>query len=602
VDLYDYHLLLLMFKNIKRLIVFFRPAKRYAFFAGFFTLIAVLLDLPLPLLTRYIIDNVIPGKNTVILKWIIIGLIGFMLLKGLSEVLNRYYLTLFRERVLSDIQADLFRHVMGLDLTFFGNSRTGYLISRMSSDISNLQGLLAGTMLDILKDGLMFLVGLIIILSFHWKLALLSILVLPFFIFSIRFFSKRVKEMSREFQEKYARVFDTLYETISSIFSVKCFQLEDFQIAKFITKMRERIHSAIDFSVITSLSSYITAFIGGMGPLVVLWYGGREVMKGNLTLGTLIAFNIFLGYIFGPAQRLTNQNTQVQTSLASLERVFELFDTRSQIREPSRGKDLVIQKAEIRFDNVCFSYDGSSPVLSDINLTMRGETTVALVGKSGAGKSTLVNLLLRFYEPQQGNIYIDSINIKDVKISDLRKIIGIVPQDVFLFSGTVKENIRYGKIDASEEDILEAAKLANIQQFIERLPNGYDTEVGERGVKLSGGQRQRVAIARAFLRDPKILILDEATSEIDSESEMFIKESLLKLMRKRTTIIIAHRFSTVLIANEIIVIDAGHIIDSGKHEELYRRCQIYKELCDYQLFIPNNGHNIEKISNGVLAF
>lgn len=573
-------------KNLKRFVKYFKPSWKKALIAGIFMLISVLLQLPLPLLTRHIIDHVLPERNKVLLNWIIIGLFGFMLIKGLSEVLNRYFLILFRERVLFDIQLKLFRHVENLDHSFFTDSRTGYLMSRMSSDISNLQGLLAGTLLDFLKDGLTFLVGLIIIFSFHWRLALLSILILPFFVYSIHFFSGKVRKGSKDFQEKFAQAFDILYETLSYISIVKCLQLEIHQALKFTKKMKKKIRTAINFTVITSLSSYTTAFIGGIGPLVVLWYGGKEVMAGNLSLGTLIAFNVFLGYLFGPAQRLTNLNTEVQTSLASLERVFELFDTTPKIEDPLKANELKIESGRIRFENVFFSYNGSSLILKNINLTVEGGTTIALVGKSGAGKTTLANLLPRFYDPQIGNIFIDGVNIKDVKISELRAKIGIVPQETFLFSGSIRDNIRYGKLDATDEEITKAAILANAHEFIERLPNRYDTEVGERGVKLSGGQRQRIAIARAFLRNPKILILDEATSEIDSESEKLIQESLLRLMNNRTTIIIAHRFSTVKIADEIVVLHRGEIVDIGKHDDLYKRCSIYKELCDYQLFLP----------------
>lgn len=573
-------------KNIKRFLPYLKPHWKKAVFAGIFMLSSVLLQLPLPLVTRYIIDDILPNKNPILLNWVILGLIGFMLIKGVSDLLNGYFITLFRERVLFDIQLRLFQHIQDLGLSFFKDSKTGYLTSRVSNDVSNLQGLLANTFLNFLKDGLTFTVGAIVIFTFHWKLALIALTILPFFIYSVNFFSKRIREKSREFQEKFSLVFDVLHENLSAFYLIKSFQLEKHSAIKLVKRLRDLIKTSIKINLLTSLSSYITAFIGGIGPLIVLWYGGREVMKGNLTLGTLVAFSAFLGYLFGPAQRLVNLNTTVQTSLSSLERVFELFDISPEIKDPDRPKKFQPTEGRVEFKNITFYYDSSEPLLKNINLNIEPGMTVALVGKSGAGKTSLVNLIPRFYDPCQGEILIDRMNIKEVKIRDLRRAIGIVPQEPFLFSGTIKENIKYGRLEASEEEIKEAAKLANAEEFIQRFPNGYDSEVGERGVKLSGGQRQRIAIARAFLRNPKILIMDEATSELDSESEKLIQEALKKLMKNRTTIIIAHRFSTVLMADKIVVLKDGKILDIGTHEELYSRCSHYRELCEYQLFYP----------------
>jgi len=587
-------------KNIPRFFLFLRPQWKQAFLAGIFMLISVLLQLPLPLVTRHIIDKILPNKNIVLLNWIILGLIGFMIIKGISDLLSGYLLTLFREKVLFDIQLKLFQHIQRLSLSFFKESKTGYLMSRISSDVSNLRGLLAGTLLNFFRDSMTFLVGVTIIFIFHWKLAIISITILPFFIYSIHFFSGKIRRKSNEVQEKIALVSDILQETFYSISIVKSFQLEKHEAQKFVRRLRGRIKSIISLNLTTSISSYTTAFIGGIGPLVVLWYGGREVIRGNLTLGTLIAFNAFLGYLFGPAQRLMNLNTQIQTSLASLERVFELFDIEPKIKDPKNPRKFHNIKGKVEFKNVSFSYNSSEPVLKNINLIAEPGEVIALVGKSGAGKTSLVNLILRFYDPQEGNILIDGVNIKEVRLRELRKAIGIVPQETFLFSGTIKENIKYGKLNATDEEIIKAAELANADEFIRKLPSGYDTEVGERGVKLSGGQRQRIAIARAILRDPKILIFDEATSDLDSESERLIQDALRKLLKNRTTFIIAHRFSTILNADKIIVLKDGEVIDIGKHPELYRRCKHYRELCKNQFIsedVESYKHESEIIEN-----
>jgi len=574
-------------KNIIRFLPYLKSQWKRAFIAGIFMFISVILQLPLPLVTRHIIDHILPNKNIVFLNWVILGLLGFMVVKGVLDVLNTYFLSLYKERVLFDIQLRLFQHIQRLDLSFFKSNKIGYLMDRIRNDVSNLQGLLAQTLLNFSRDSLTFFVGAIIIFIFHWKLALISLTIMPLFIYSIYFFSGRIRRKSKELQERFALVSATLQETLSANFIVKSFRLETCEARKFVKKFRELIRTRIRFDLLSSLFGYITAFIGGIGPLIVLWYGGREVIDGKLTLGTLVAFGAFVGYLFGPTQRLMNLNASIQQSLGSLDRVFEILDIVPEISEHSSTKKFKPVEGKVEFDNITFSYDGSGPVLKNISFTIESCKTVALVGKSGAGKTSLANLIPRFYDPQEGNIFIDRANIKEVGIRDLRKAIGIVPQETFLFSGTIKENIKYGNLNASNEEIISAAILANADCFIKKLPKGYDTEVGERGVKLSGGERQRIAIARAILKDPKILIFDEATSELDSESERLIQDALRELCKDRSTLIIAHRLSTTINADVIVVLDKGSVIDMGKHSELYERCEFYRELCKNQLIIQD---------------
>jgi subfamily B ATP-binding cassette protein MsbA len=568
-----------VFANLKRFLPFLRPQIKRFLFAGTLMLVSVLLTLPLPLITRYIIDNVLPHKKIVVLNLLIFSLAGFMLMKGISELLNVYFLSQFRAKVIFDIQIKLFQHVQKLGLSYFKNIKTGYLMSRLSNDVSNLQSLLAGTLLEFLKDGMTFIVGVIIIFIFHWKLALASLITLPLFIYSIHFFSGKIRKKSREIQERIAFVLETLQESLSAIMIVKSFQLEKHETTRLLKRLKDVIKNQIKFNLLTSISSYTTAFIGGIGTLIVLWYGGREIAKGTLTLGTFVAFGAFLANIFGPVQRLMNLNTNVQTSIASLERVFQLFDIIPDIIEPYEPKKFETINGLVEFSEITFYYCSPEPILKNINLIIEPRSIVALVGKSGSGKTTLANLLPRFYDPQQGNIFVDKINIREVRIRDLRKIIGIVPQEPFLFSGSIKDNIKLGKLSASDEEIFEAAKLANADLFIKEFPRGYDTEVGERGAKLSGGQRQMISIARAVIKKPKILILDEATSELDAESERLIQDALLRIWKDRTTFIIAHRFSTILNADKIVVMNNGNILDQGKHYELYRRCEYYRKLC-----------------------
>ncbi|TET47164.1 ABC transporter ATP-binding protein [candidate division TA06 bacterium] len=565
-------------RQLRRFLPYLRPWWKYGLLAGGLMLITVLLQLPLPLLTRYVIDYVFPQGNLRLLTWIIIGLSIFMLVRLTSGFFSGILLAIFREHVLLRVQLRLFEHIEHLSLSFHDDMKVGYLISRIGNDASNLQGLLADTLLGFIRNTLTFCVGVGILFFLHWKLALVSLAVLPCFIYSILFFSGRLRRKSGEMQENIARVYDVLGESLSGISVVKSFGAEKTQAISLLRRLKASLRSNIQYTVLGSASAAATAFLGGIGPLIVLWYGGREVITGALSLGTLIAFNAFLGYLYGPVRGLMGLNTNIQTSLASLRRVFELFDLPREEVSFATPSKLTEVAGSVSFQNITFSYDGNEPVLKQVSLKVEPGEKVALIGRSGAGKTSLVNLIPRFYEPKEGEIYIDGTNIKKVELRDLRSHIGIVPQDTFIFAGSIKKNIQYGRTDASDEEITAAAKAANAYDFIAKLPANYDTEVGERGVKLSGGERQRIAIARAMLKNPRILILDEATSEVDSESERLIQAALDKLMKDRTTFVIAHRLSTILNADKIFVIDKGKIMGGGKHEELYETLPLYRKL------------------------
>lgn len=474
--------------NIKRLARYFRSHWKYVYLAGIFTLVNVLLQLPMPLFTRYIIDTVLPGKNSALLNWVVLALAGFMVVNGVSEILNGYYLTLFRVKVVFNIQLQLFQHIQALGIRYFNNTQSGYLTSRITNDASNLHGLMGNTLLNGLKDILTFMTGAVVIFVFHWKLAVISIAILPLFIFSIKYFSKKIRATSHQFQEGYSRIFEVIRESFASIHLTKLFQLEKYNAGNLVGSLKYHIKTTINVNLLHSASGFVTAFIGGLGPLVVLWYGGNEVIQGNLSLGTLVAFSAFLGYILGPAQRIVQMNAEIQNSLASVERLFELFDLVPEIAEPKMPKEFANIRGKVEFKEVFFSYGDleTEAVLSNISLTAEPGSTVALVGKSGVGKTTLVNLIPRFYDPRGGVISIDGVNIKDISLTRLRKNIGVVPQDVFLYNVSIKENIRCGRRNASDDEIVEAAGMANAHDFILKLPQGYNTVVGERGVRLSG--------------------------------------------------------------------------------------------------------------------
>jgi len=462
--------------------------------------------------------------------------------------------------------------------------KVGYLMSRIGNDPQNLQGLMADTFFSFIRSILVFCFGLAVLFYLHWRLALLALVVLPAFVYAVHFFSGRVRMKSGEMQENIGRVFDIIGESLSGIPVIKSFCAEESQAFKVRTKLQKTFRTGLEFAMVNTFYTSLTGLIAGLGPLLVLGYGGLEVIRGNLTLGSFVAFNAYVGYLYGPVRNLMGLNANIQSSLASLKRVFEIFDqpVEDSDIEPDRAEDLPAVKGEITFERVFFSYDGDRPALEDVSFSIEPGEKVALVGRSGAGKSTLVNLIMRFYKPTRGTVRIDGVDISKVRASDVRKHIGIVLQDPFIFAGTVRENIAFGKQDATDDEIVAAARAAYADGFIDQLPNKYETEVGERGVRLSGGERKRIAIARAMLKDPRILILDEATSEVDSESERYIQSALDRLLKGRTTLIIAHRLSTIRNVDKILLIDKGRIAAIGTHDELYASSPLYRTLYDEQ--------------------
>ena len=569
---------------VKHFLKFFKPHWRLIVFSGLGVLLGVLLQLPMPLLTRYIIDSILPQKSAAILNWVILGLFAVMVIQLFSGTLTGYLTGLIKERILNNYQLSFFQHLLHLDIGFFNKHRSGYLLSRIEADVQSLRGIVTSNFFMILKDILTFLTGLTIIFLFHWKLALVSIIVLPMFVYSLTYFSGRLRKRAMESREQSARLLATIQESLAGISIIKAFQLEDWKKEQLRQRQQDRTAANIRYGVLSTISSHISAFIGGFGPLIVLWYGGHEVIKGNLTLGTLIAFNAFLGYLFGPARRFMNINEQVQDALASLERIHEMLavtpETGSRFSPPDQ-LDIAID-GKVEFHNVSFQYTDEKTVLHHIDFTANPGDTIALVGKSGAGKTTLVNLITRFYRHQQGRVTIDDMPIESLHLKELRRHIGIVPQDTFLFSGSIKDNIRFGRLGASDREITQAAHLAHVDEFAGELTDGLDTIVGERGVTLSGGQRQRIALARVILRDPAILVLDEPTSELDAISENYIQETFHTFAKRKTTFIIAHRLSTIKSADHILFIQEGTIAGQGTHEELLKSCSGYRDLYENQ--------------------
>jgi subfamily B ATP-binding cassette protein MsbA len=546
--------------------------------------LGVALQLPLALVTRYIIDSALPRKDVHAIDAVIVGLIGLMAVKGAADVVQNYVIVVAREYMNADMQKWLFSHVQRLDLSFFKGSKSGYLTARIYNDVSALGFLVSNALLPSIRDVLTLAVAAALLFVFHWKLAIASLLVVPLFVASLRALSARIKQLSATLQETSAVAWDGMQESLSAMTVVKAFQAEEREAARVVRALREKADASVRKTLMSSLSALAASFIAGGGPLVVLWYGGRMVVHGEITLGTLMAFNICLGYLLFPAQRLMNINSEVQMALAAADRVHDLISMTPKVRDAEQPVVLARVSGAVKFRNVSFSYEPGREVLHRINFEAAPGETIAIVGRNGAGKTTLVNLIPRFYDVQEGSVLVDDIDVRRLRQNDLLRAIGIVPQESLLFGASIRDNLYYGLPGASDEELRRVCVAANAYQFIiEKLPRGFDTQVGERGTRLSGGERQRLAIARAMLRNPAILILDEATSEVDAESERLIQLALADLFRGRTTFVIAHRFSTLLHADKILVLEDGRLIDQGRHGDVFERCSVYRGLCRDQL-------------------
>jgi subfamily B ATP-binding cassette protein MsbA len=554
--------------------------------------VSVVLELPLVFITRYVVDTVLPSHRVGALNTIIVILCGAMLVKGGVDILEGYVSSVARQRVIMNLELVLLRHLQNLGVPYIVNAQTGYLVARVTNDSQRIGGLLTGVLLPLVKSLTTLLLASIIVLRFEWRLGVAACLFIPLFAAAVGVFARILRRASTMTQEACAVAWNRFYESVSIMSLVKAFQTEENEAASVKAALEHSIKHTVRLGIYSSWSSYSTAFLAGMGTLVIFGVGGRMVIAGRLSLGTLMAFTVLIGYLFTPIQQLMQIGNEMQTVLGALDRVYELLHERPQVQDPDHPLSVGSIPLGIRFENVSFGYTANALVLNAVTFATDPGRIVAIVGRNGAGKTTLVNLIPRFYDPQTGSIYIGETNIKQWKLADLRKKIGIVPQGALLISGTIRDNIRYGDQKATDEDIVQAAIAAGAYGFISKLAEGLDTRVGERGLTLSGGERQRIAISRALLRNPEILILDEATSEVDTEAEREIQAQLLRLYRRQTTFVIAHRFTTVMTADRIVVLDEGKVVDEGRHSELLDRCSHYRELCKNQFTTEIQWHAV----------
>ncbi len=571
-------------KDFSKILRYAKPYKKGIAFAFGCLVVTSVITLVLPLLVRNMINVVVVEKNAAALNSLtldIIAVIAFQMLFGITQ---NYILGFVGNRMTADFRMELFNHIQSLSLRFFQERRVGEIISRMSNDISVIQKALVSIPVAVLRQSITLVGGLAIVFYLNWKLTGLILIVLPPLMLFARIFGKRLRTLAGQVQDQLARAMVVLEEVISSIKVVKSYNREAYEKQRF----EECIETAFDAEVkkvkVSAFFGPFVLFLTFLVSALLVWYGGRQVMAGATTPGELAAFFLYAIIIAGPIGTFVRLYTQSQEALGAIRRVYEILDTKPLIRDPENPVIFDQVEGAIEFDHVSFGYRKDVPVLKDVSLQVRPGEQVALVGPSGAGKSTVVQLVHRFFDVDAGTIRVDGHDIREIALKTFLNHVALVPQETLLFGGTIRENIMYGKLDATDEELDRAARFANAYDFIENLDKGYDTVVGEKGVKLSGGERQRIAIARALLKDPKILILDEATSSLDNQSEMLIQDALDHLMRGRTTLIIAHRLSTVHNADRIIVLDKGRVVETGNHKELMASEGLYCKLYTLRAF------------------
>jgi subfamily B ATP-binding cassette protein MsbA len=502
--------------------------------------------------------------------------------KGMFTFLSSFFMKAVGHRVVKRLRDDVYRHLIYQSASFFDKKLTGDLMTRLTNDVDKIQQGISGSMADFIEEVFILFALLMGVFIIDWRLSVVSIIITPLAVIPLAAFSRQVKKKSLVGQRKMSQIYSLLHETITGNRIVKAFTTEEFEIKKFLQATASYLKTSLKLSWIGSLSSPFMEFIGGVVGAFILYVGTNRIAQGAISPGDFGAFIFAIFMMYTPINRLNRANNVIQASVASYQRLREVLDSPAQIQDSPTAYPLPPVQGRVKFEDVSFCYNEARPTLFDINFEINPNETAAFVGLSGAGKTTIINLLTRFYDPTSGRIMIDGINIREITLNSLRSQLGLVTQDTILFNDTVRNNIAYGLENFAPAKIIEAAKAAKAHEFIVELPQGYDTMIGERGGLLSSGQRQRLAIARALLKNPPILILDEATSALDTESERLIQMALANAMRDRTTLVIAHRISTIRDADNIFVVDNGRIAESGNHDELYRQNGIYRKLYDLQ--------------------
>lgn len=569
------------------------------------TIVIIGLDSVQPLVMRYVIDDVLTnywsGKTFIggdfgesrvaedltLILWLTGALFGLYVVRAVLNVAGDYLLQATGQDILFDLRTEVYDHLQKLSLRFYNSRSTGEIMSRVTSDVESLQNTATDTVQRILVDvsTLIILGGLLFTLD--WRLAAFTLAPMVVYGAMIVAYNRKIRPLYTLVRERLADISAILQDNITGIRVIKCFAREDHELERFIDYCRRFLSTNIRIIRARVAFFPLTRLVISLGPLAIIYFGGSQVLRGTLTIGTLVAFQSYLWRFYRPVGSLTRINDRIIRATASARRVFELLDTSPDISDRPDAVAPGRIDGQVELDGVTFGYDNGPHVLKNVTIEARPGQLVGLVGPSGAGKSTIINLICRFYDPDEGVVRVDGTDVRTLQLREMRKQIGLVLQDPFLFNGTIRENIAYGRLDAGPDEIIEAAVAANAHDFICSFRDGYDTRIGERGVRLSGGEKQRLSIARAILNDPRILILDEATSSVDTETEVLIQNALNRLLEGRTTFAIAHRLSTVRRADRLYVVDRGEIIETGTHGELLAAGGLYAHLCDIQFALED---------------
>lgn len=576
-----------------RLLQYVRPYKLWMMVSIIALLFSVALGLILPLVVRNLVDLILADQSLPRLNQLALGLFVVFILQAIFSFINQLSLAYVGENAVADIRMQVYAHIQTLSLRYFTDHRTGEIMSRITNDVSQLQAAITEDVLALLRQVLTLCGAIILLFWLDWRLTLIILLGVPFITLTMVWLGRKIRQESKAVQDALAQASNVVEETVSGVRIVKSFTREAYEIGRFSTRVDEIYEAAMRRAKISAVLGPIIGFMAFASITITLWFGAYEVMQGQLTAGGLVAYLVYTMMVAAPIATLAGLYARFQAAIGATERLFDLLDTAPDIVSPPNAPALPAVTGEVVFVDVSFAYTTAVAVLKNVSFTAKPGQVVALVGPSGAGKSTLISLIPRFWDADNGRVLIDGHDIREVELQSLRTQIGMVPQETLLFSDTIYANILYGRLDATREEIEAAAKAANAHDFIlHDLPDGYETAVGERGVKLSGGQRQRIAIARALLKNPRILILDEATSSLDSESESLVQEALDRLMQSRTSFVIAHRLSTIVNADWVLVLNEGCVVEQGTHATLLENSNgLYTRLYQMQ-FKPAAGEEV----------
>lgn len=565
-----------------RILSYIKPYMHRLLFAMVCTIMAAAGNLYIPWIIKDMIDEVLADKNGTMLNWIAASIIAIFIVRGLFWYGHNYLMSYVGQSVIIDIRAAVFKKLQRLSVSFYDKNKTGTIMSYVTNDVNALQSAMVENTIEMITEGFILIGSVVAMIYLDWRLTLFTVCTFPVVLWFMEFFGKKIRKTGGRIQECTADITSVLQESVASARVIKSFVREDYEVDRFDVENKANFRANMKNAQLMATLTPVVELVAAIGVTMIIWYGGNNVINGTITAGSLVAFLTYAVNISNPIKRLTRVIGNIQKALAAAQRVFMIIDMPEEIAESRDAKQLPEVSGKVEFQNVSFAYNDKGNVITDLSFSVKPGEVIAIVGPSGAGKSTIANLLPRFYDVNKGDIKIDGHSVREVTLDSLREQVGIVPQETMLFNGSVYNNILYGRLDATKEEIEAAAKAANAHDFIMQLTDGYETKLGDRGVNLSGGQRQRIAIARAILKNPRILILDEATSALDTESERVVQEALDRLMVGRTSFVIAHRLSTVKNADKILVLEKGNLVESGTHDELLALDGLYAHLYKIQ--------------------